>query len=88
MAFNFDYFYTKLMLALNYPAAKSIVPEVINGNYLQKFNALSNTFFGLANIIAPVIGVLLAINGIDFSEFILINAASYFIALFFNLLIT
>lgn len=82
-------FILNLMLALNYPAAKSIVPEVINGNYLQKFNALSNTFFGLANIIAPVIGgVLLAINGIDFSEFILINAASYFIALFFNLLIT
>jgi len=49
-------FILNLMLALNYPATKSIVPEVINGNYLQKFNALSNTFFGLANIIAPVIG--------------------------------
>ncbi|KRM97087.1 major facilitator superfamily permease [Liquorilactobacillus aquaticus DSM 21051] len=77
-----------LMLSLNYPAAKALAPEVVAKTHLQKFNAISNTFFNLANIGAPLIGgALLAIKGIDFMEFLLINALSYIVALMMNLLI-
>ncbi len=76
------------MLALNYPAAKAITPEVVIKIYLQKFNAISNTFFNLANMAAPLVGgALLAIKNIDFSEFLLINALSYIVALCMNFLI-
>lgn len=77
-----------LMLAINYPAAKAIIPEVIEKDYLQRFNAISNTFFNMANIIAPIIGgALLAIKSITFSEFLIANAFSYLVAFFMNLLI-
>ena len=81
-------FVLNLMLALNYPAAKAIAPEVVIKTHLQKFNAISNTFFNLANVTAPIIGgVLLAIKGINFSEFLIINALSYIAALCMNFLI-
>ncbi|WP_243155047.1 MFS transporter [Oenococcus oeni] len=81
-------FVLNLMLALNYPAAKAITPEVVIKIYLQKFNAISNTFFNLANMAAPLVGgALLAIKNIDFSEFLLINALSYIVALCMNFLI-
>ncbi|KRL37935.1 major facilitator superfamily permease [Liquorilactobacillus uvarum DSM 19971] len=81
-------FILNLMLALNYPAAKAIAPEVVEKAHLQKFNAVSNTFFNLANVGAPLIGgVLLAVKNIDFSEFLIINAISYIGALLMNLLI-
>ncbi|MFT8955818.1 MFS transporter [Liquorilactobacillus satsumensis] len=81
-------FVLNLMLALNYPAAKAITPEVIAKTRLQTFNALANTVFNFANILAPLVGgLLLAIKGIDFSGFLLINALSYFFALLLNLLI-
>lgn len=81
-------FILNLMIALNYPAAKAITPEIVKKNQLQKFNAISNTFFNMANVGAPLIGgALLAIKGIDFSEFLIINALSYIVALCMNLLI-
>ncbi|WP_239644116.1 MFS transporter [Oenococcus oeni] len=81
-------FVLNLMLALNYPAAKAITPEVVIKICLQKFNAISNTFFNLANMAAPLVGgALLAIKNIDFSEFLLINALSYIVALCMNFLI-
>nr|WP_252894811.1 hypothetical protein [Liquorilactobacillus satsumensis] len=46
-------FVLNLMLALNYPAAKAITPEVIAKTRLQTFNALANTVFNFANILAP-----------------------------------
>lgn len=80
-------FVLNLMLALN-SAAKAITPEVVIKIYLQKFNAISNTFFNLANMAAPLVGgALLTIKNIDFSEFLLINALSYIVALGMNFLI-
>ncbi|KRL04425.1 MFS transporter [Liquorilactobacillus oeni] len=81
-------FVLNLMLALNYPAAKAITPEVVAKTQLQKFNALANTIFNLANVGAPLVGgALLAVKGINFSNFLLINAFSYISALLLNLLI-
>ncbi|MDI6666726.1 MFS transporter [Leuconostoc falkenbergense] len=82
-------FILNFMLALNYPASKALAPEIIGNQHLQKFNAISNTLFSLANIFAPLIGgLLLAVKAIHFNEFILINAFSFAIALILNLLIS
>ncbi|KRN28583.1 hypothetical protein IV38_GL000782 [Lactobacillus selangorensis] len=68
--------------AFNYPAAKAIIPEVITPQYLEGFNAYSNTAFNLANVIAPLIGgVLLTISWIDFRTFLWINAGSFLLSL-------
>ncbi|PWG00314.1 MFS transporter [Levilactobacillus bambusae] len=77
-----------LMVAINFPAAKSIIPEVIPSDRLQRFNAASNTLFSLANIFSPIVGgTLLAIKQIDFTDFMLFNATSFILAAVLNSLI-
>ncbi|MFT8399726.1 MAG: MFS transporter [Lentilactobacillus diolivorans] len=77
-----------LMLAINFPAAKAIAPEIIPAQFLQRFNAIANTLFNFANVFAPLIGgSLLAIKSIDFNEFLIINACSYLAAILLNGLI-
>ncbi|MFT8917526.1 MAG: MFS transporter [Oenococcus sp.] len=83
MTFTLNFLFT-----INYPAAKSMAPEIMAGSRLQRFNALANMVFNFANIISPLIGgLLLSIKSIDFSEFVLINAASFLVAAFLNFLI-
>uniref|UniRef100_UPI00403F8BBC MFS transporter n=1 Tax=Lentilactobacillus hilgardii TaxID=1588 RepID=UPI00403F8BBC len=82
-------FVLNLMLAINFPAAKAIAPEIIDNAGLQRFNAIANMFFNFASVLAPLIGgVLLAIKSIEFNEFLMINAMSFVIAILLNLLIS
>ncbi|MGV0167975.1 MFS transporter [Furfurilactobacillus sp. WILCCON 0119] len=69
-------------LGFNFPAAKAMVPEMIEEPALQRFNAISNTSLNLADIAAPLLGgALLAVSWIDFREFLLINAGSFLLSL-------
>ena len=43
-------FSLNIMLAINYPSVKALVPSVIKSNKIQRFNAISNTIYGFANI--------------------------------------
>lgn len=77
-----------MMLAINYPASKSIAPEIIAEPSIQSFNAATNTLFNFANIIAPMIGgLLLAFKNITFNDFLLINGLTFLIAAGLNSLI-
>ncbi|GAB6093360.1 MFS transporter [Furfurilactobacillus curtus] len=69
-------------LGFNFPAAKALVPELIETSALQRFNALSNTSINLADIFAPLLGgALLAIKWVNFREFLFINAASFLLSI-------
>lgn len=69
-------------LGFNFPAAKAMVPELIEEPELQRFNALSNTSLNLADIFAPLLGgALLAVSWINFREFLFINAASFLLSI-------
>ncbi|KGO31659.1 hypothetical protein Q757_05845, partial [Oenococcus alcoholitolerans] len=77
-----------MMLAINYPASKSIAPEIIAEPSIQSFNAATNTLFNFANILAPMIGgLLLAFKNITFNDFLLINGLTFLIAAGLNSLI-
>lgn len=70
-----------LMVSINFPAAKAITPDVIAASALQRFNAIANTVFNLANIVAPLLGgVLLAGGFLNFKGFLLVNASSFVLA--------
>ncbi|MYV18370.1 MFS transporter [Furfurilactobacillus milii] len=69
-------------LGFNFPAAKAMVPELIQDSALQRFNAISNTSLSLADIFAPLLGgALLAVSWINFREFLLINAFSFLLSI-------
>lgn len=68
-------------LAFSFPAAKAIVPEVLQPSALQRFNAFTNTSLNIADVITPLIGgALLTLKWIDFRSFLLFNASSFTIS--------
>ncbi|WP_155286318.1 MFS transporter [Lacticaseibacillus zhaodongensis] len=74
-----------LMTAINYPAAKALTPDVIAPSALQSFNAIANTAFSMASVVAPMVGgLLLASKMLGFQGFMLVNAGSYFVAALLN----
>jgi len=78
-----------MMNAINYPAAKAIIPEIITRDSRQRFNALANTTFNLANVLAPLVGgLLLGLRGITFQTFLFINSLSFILGVILNALMT
>ncbi|KAA9238278.1 MULTISPECIES: MFS transporter [Aerococcus] len=69
-----------LALAINSPAAKAIVPHVVFGEDIERFNSIQNTLSSIIKIGAPIIGsLILSINN-NFNFFILINALSFLLS--------
>ncbi|WP_220095877.1 MFS transporter, partial [Lentilactobacillus kisonensis] len=67
-------FSLNMVVAINYPAVKTIIPRIIHRKKFQRFNALSNTIYSFANIVSPIIsGFLLSTRQIKFSHFLLIT---------------
>lgn len=70
-----------LTMSISYPAAKAITPDVIKSAALQRFNAIANTVFSMANIFSPLIGgALLSYRVLNFQGFLLVNALSFVLA--------
>ncbi|MDU0402157.1 hypothetical protein KF7HA_00460 [Lactococcus lactis] len=73
------------MLAINYPSVKALVPSVIKSNKIQRFNAISNTIYGFANILAPLIcSILLSLGKLSFNQFLLVNGLLFLFAALIN----
>ncbi|WP_195854293.1 MFS transporter [Aerococcus tenax] len=69
-----------LALAINSPAAKAIVPHVVLGEDIERFNSIQNTLSSIIKIGAPIIGsLILSINN-NFNFFILINSLSFLLS--------
>ncbi|WP_332370584.1 MFS transporter [Lactococcus cremoris] len=78
-------FSLNIMLAINYPSVKALVPSVIKSNKIQRFNAISNTIYGFASILAPLIcSVLLTLGKFSFNQFLLLNGVLFLFAALIN----
>ena len=78
-------FSLNIMLAINYPSVKALVPSVIKSNKIQRFNAISNTIYGFASILAPLIcSVLLTLGKFSFNQFLLVNGLLFLFAALIN----
>lgn len=78
-------FSLNIMLAINYPSVKALVPSVIKSNKIQRFNAISNTIYGFASILAPLIcSVLLTLGKFSFNQFLLVNGVLFLFAALIN----
>ncbi|MDG4985258.1 MFS transporter, partial [Lactococcus lactis] len=78
-------FSLNIMLAINYPSVKALVPSVIKSNKIQRFNAISNTIYGFASILAPLIcGILLSLGKLSFNQFLLVNGLLFLFAALIN----
>ncbi|AII12729.1 Permease [Lactococcus lactis subsp. lactis NCDO 2118] len=78
-------FSLNIMLAINYPSVKALVPSVIKSNKIQRFNAISNTIYGFASILAPLIcSILLCLGKLSFNQFLLVNGLLFLFAALIN----
>lgn len=78
-------FSLNIMLAINYPSVKALVPSVIKSNKIQRFNAISNTIYGFASILAPLIcSILLSLGNLSFNQFLLVNGLLFLLAALIN----
>ena len=78
-------FSLNIMLAINYPSVKALVPNVIKSNKIQRFNAISNTIYGFASILAPLIcSILLSLGKFSFNQFLLVNGLLFLFAALIN----
>lgn len=78
-------FSLNIMLAINYPSVKALVPNIINSDKIQRFNAISNTIYGFASILAPLIcSILLSIGKFSFNQFLLVNGFLFLFAALIN----
>lgn len=78
-------FSLNIMLVINYPSVKALVPSVIKSNKIQRFNAISNTIYGFASILAPLIcSVLLTLGKFSFNQFLLVNGVLFLFAALIN----
>lgn len=78
-------FSLNIMLAINYPSVKALVPSVIKSNKIQRFNAISNTIYGFASILAPLIcSILLSLGKLSFNQFLLVNGLLFLFAALIN----
>ncbi|WP_326832383.1 MFS transporter [Aerococcus mictus] len=69
-----------IALAINSPAAKAIVPHVVLGEDIERFNSIQNTLSSIIKVGAPIIGsLILAVNN-NFNFFILINSLSFLLS--------
>ncbi|MDK6627088.1 MFS transporter [Aerococcus urinae] len=69
-----------LALAINSPAAKAIVPHVVLGEAIERFNSIQNTLSSIIKVGAPIIGSLILSLNNNFNFFILINALSFLLS--------
>lgn len=78
-------FSLNIMLAINYPSVKALVPSVIKSNKIQRFNAISNTIYGFASILASLIcSILLSLGKLSFNQFLLVNGLLFLFAALIN----
>lgn len=78
-------FSLNIMLAVNYPSVKALVPNIIKSDKTQRFNALSNTIYGFASILAPLIcSIFLSLGKFSFNQFLFVNGFLFLFAALIN----